>query len=60
MKIQDKYLEALKSIAGWVIVSEWATKVGEMYPDILAKAEEQAAGQIQDTTGEREIAARTA
>lgn len=58
MKIQEKYLEALKTIGGWVIVSEWATKVGEMYPDILAKADEQAAGQVQDTTGLREISAR--
>jgi len=58
MKISDKYLQALKAIDDWVIVSEWATKVGEMYPDILEKAEIQAVNQISDTTGLREIAAR--
>ena len=58
MKIREKYLEALKQIDSWVIVSEWANKVGELYPDLLAKAEEEAANQANDTTGLREIAAR--
>ena len=58
MKIKDKYLEALKAIEDWAPVSEWAIKVGEIYPDVLAKAEEQAANQAQDTTGLREIGAR--
>ena len=58
MKIRDKYLEALKSIGDWALVSDWAIRVGEMYPDLLAKAEEQAANQSQDTTGLREIGSR--
>jgi hypothetical protein len=53
-----KYLEALKSFDDWVIVSEWAQKVGEMYPDLLEKANREAENQAQDTTGLREIAAR--
>ena len=58
MKIKDKYLEALKSIGDWALVSEWAIQVGEMYPEILEKAEAQAANQATDTTGLREIGAR--
>ncbi len=53
-----KYLEALKTFDDWVIVSEWAQKVGDLYPDILAKAESEAENQANDTTGMREIAAR--
>ena len=56
--IADKYLEALKAINNWAIVSEWAIKVGELYPDLLEKANEEAKNQAQDTTGLREIAAR--
>ena len=58
MKIKDKYLEVLKTMDEWAPVSEWAIKVGEVYPEILAKAEVQAANQAQDTTGLREIGAR--
>jgi hypothetical protein len=58
MKIREKYLEALKQIDGWAIVSDWAIKVGEIYPDLLAKAEDEAANQANETTGLREIAAR--
>lgn len=58
MKIREKYLEALKSMNDWALVSEWAIRVGEMYPDVLARAEQQAANQSQDTTGLREISAR--
>ena len=58
MNITKKYLEALKPVDGWVIVSEWATKVGELYPDILEKAEIEASNQANETTGLREIAAR--
>lgn len=58
MKIKDQYLEALKQINDWVIVSDWAIKVGEVYPDLLEKAEIQAAGQANETTGLREITAR--
>jgi len=46
----QKYLEALKTFNDWVIVSEWATKVGEVYPDLLEEAN--------PTTGLRELAAR--
>lgn len=58
MNIRGKYLEALKTFDDWVIVSEWAIKVGELYPDLLAKAEIEAANQANETTGLREIAAR--
>lgn len=53
-----KYIEALKTFDDWVIVSEWAVRVGELYPDILKAANEQAANQANDTTGLRELAAR--
>ena len=58
MNITEQYLEALKTIDDWVTVSEWAVKVGELYPDLLAKANEEARNQANDTTGLREIAAR--
>lgn len=58
MTISKKYLEALKTINDWVIVSEWAKKFAELYPDEYAKAEAQARNQRNDTTGLREIAAR--
>ena len=54
----QKYLEALKTFDDWVIVSEWAQRVGELYPEVLAEADEQAANQAHATTGLREIAAR--
>ena len=54
----QKYLEALKTFDDWVIVSEWATKVGEVYPDLLAEANVQAEKQANPTTGLRELAAR--
>jgi hypothetical protein len=58
MTKSQKYLEALKTFDDWVIVSEWAVRVGELYPDILEAANEQAANQANDTTGLRELAAR--
>lgn len=58
MTISEKYLESLKIIGDWVIVSEWAKKFAEIYPDEYAKAEAQARNQKNDTTGLREIAAR--
>lgn len=58
MNITEKYLTALKQIDGWTQVSGWAVKFGELYPDLLAKAECEAANQANDTTGLREIAAR--
>jgi ribonuclease BN (tRNA processing enzyme) len=54
----QKYLEALKTFDDWVIVSEWAIKVGEVYPDLLAEANVQAEQQANPTTGLRELAAR--
>ncbi len=58
MNIREKYLHALKEINDWVSVSDWAVKVGELYPDLLEKADEEAKNQANDTTGLREIAAR--
>ncbi len=52
------YLDALKAINGWATVSEWAVKVGELYPDILEKAEKEAKAYDNPSTGLREIAAR--
>lgn len=56
--INDKYLEALKTFDLPVTISQWAEKVASMYPDLLAAADKQAAGQKNKTTGLREIAAR--
>jgi hypothetical protein len=58
MNITEQHLEALKTISDWVTVSEWAVRVGELYPDLLEKANEEARNQANDTTGLREIAAR--
>lgn len=57
-QVSQKYLDALRTINNWTIVSDWAIKVGEMYPEILAKADKEAANQKNETTGLREIAAR--
>lgn len=54
----QKYLEALKTFDDWVIVSEWAVRVGELYPALLEAANEQAANHANETTGLRELAAR--
>ena len=58
MNIREKYLHALEEINDWVSVSDWAVKVGELYPDLLEKADEEAKNQANETTGLREIAAR--
>jgi len=58
MNMTEKYLEALKDLDDWVIVSEWATRFGELYPELLEKANEEAINQANETTGLREIAAR--
>ena len=58
MTKSQKYLEALKLFDDWVVVSEWAIRVGEIYPDLLERANEQAANQANETTGLRELAAR--
>jgi len=54
----DKYLHTLREIGDWTTVSEWAVKFGDLFPDLLEKAEREAANQKNDTTGLREIAAR--
>ena len=56
MTKSQKYLEALKTFDDWVIVSEWAVRVGELYPDILEAANKQAFNQANETTGLRELA----
>lgn len=56
--INEKYLHALSLTNDWLTVSEWAMRVADTYPDLLANADAQAAKQKNDTTGLREIAAR--
>jgi hypothetical protein len=56
--ITEQYLEALRDLADWVTVSEWAIHVGKMFPDLLEKANEDAKNQKRSTTGLRELAAR--
>jgi hypothetical protein len=56
--ISEKYLDALKQINDWTTVSEWAIKVGEIYPDLLEKADKEAKAHKRPSTGLREIAAR--
>ena len=58
MTLREKYLKVLSDQNDWLTVSEWAVQVAEAYPEILSKADEQAAKQKQETTGLREIAAR--
>ena len=53
-----KYLEALKTFDDWVIVSEWAIRVGEKYPELLDKANKEAEKQSNKTTGLNQLAAR--
>ena len=63
MKKKDKYLEALKSLEGFVIVSDWAEAFANMFPKDLESANIDAKKQNEKkdknfTTGLREIAAR--
>lgn len=58
MTISDKYLEALKTFNDYVLVSQWAEKVAELYPDLLKKANKEAQNQANDTTGIRELSSR--
>jgi len=58
MKIHEKYLEALKKFDDYVTVSQWAEKVGELYPELLEKAEREARNHKKPSTGLREISAR--
>ena len=53
--ISDKYLDALKLISTWVTVSEWTIKFCEIYPELLEKANKEAANQKNETTGLREM-----
>lgn len=48
----------LRAINGWTTISEWAVRVGELYPDVLEKTEQQAKAYDPPSTGLREIAAR--
>lgn len=50
MKIHEKYLEALKSFDDFIPVLLWAEKVGEMFPDLLEKANQEAKQQKNKTT----------
>ena len=54
----QKYLEALKTFDDWVIVSEWAEKVGELYPELLKEADEQGSNHATAITGLKAITAR--
>jgi len=56
--ISESYLEALTAINDWTTVSDWALKVGEMFPEILDKANDEAMKHKRPSTGIREIAAR--
>jgi len=58
MNVSEKYIETLKLIDDWIIVSEWAKKVGENYPELLIKANDEASNQINKTTGLNQLAAR--
>ena len=58
MTTKEKYIEVLKTFDSFVTISDWATKVGKVYPDLLAKAEKEASQYNKKTTGLREIAAR--
>lgn len=58
MKIHEKYIEALKTFDEFITVSQWATKFGELYPELLEKANKEAQNQANETTGLRELSAR--
>ncbi len=58
MNVSEKYIEALKLIDDWVIVSEWAKIVGEKFPELLTKANDEASNQANKTTGINQLAAR--
>ncbi len=56
--ISEKYLNALKAINDWTTVSDWAIKVGDIYPELLEKANQEAKNHKRTTTGIRELTAR--
>jgi len=55
---REKYLDALKTFDDWVLVSEWAQRFGELYPELLEKANIEAENQVNDATGLKQLAAR--
>ena len=56
--MNERYLEALKHIDGWTTVSEWAIKFGELFPELLEKANREAVNHKNPSTGIKEITAR--
>jgi hypothetical protein len=56
--VSEIYIDALRTLNGWVTVSEWAFQVGKKFPDILEKTEREAKAHKNESTGLREIAAR--
>lgn len=56
--VSESYLQALRAINDWTTVSDWAIRVGEMFPELLEKANKEAKNHKRATTGIREIAAR--
>ena len=58
LSMAEKYIETLKKVNGWITVSDWAIKFGEMFPDLMAKADIEAKSHKKPSTGLREIAAR--
>lgn len=58
LSMAEKYLEALRKIGTWTTVSDWAIEFGQMFPDLLDKANAEAKNHKKPSTGVREIAAR--
>jgi hypothetical protein len=58
MSIAKKYLDALELLNDWTTVSDWAIKFGEIFPELLVKANKEAQEYKTPSTGLREIAAR--
>jgi hypothetical protein len=51
MNINEKYYEVLKQINDWTTVSAWAIKFGEIYPDLLNKANKETVNHKNPSTG---------
>jgi hypothetical protein len=58
MSVVEKCLDVLTGVDDWLTVSEWANRLGERFPDLLATANKEAMEYKNPTTGIREIAAR--
>ena len=58
MNKREKYVEALKSLNGWVEISVWGEQVSKMFPELLKDAEEQAQNQKSNLDGQGQINAR--